>query len=156
MAGVTAAPAPATDTDDLMAAVGRLRRSVRRRVREDWPHAPLPEAHLELLRLLHARPGVRVAEAAAALGVAPNTVSTLVNRLSADGLLERRPDAGDARAAQLHLTEAATGRIAAWRERRQALVAEALAALAPGDRKAIDEAVPALHRLADELGGHRE
>jgi DNA-binding MarR family transcriptional regulator len=137
--------------EDLMRVVGQLRRSVRRRVRQDWPHAPLPETHLELLRLVGERPGLRVQEAAAALRLAPNTVSTLVNRLVAARLLERRRDRRDGRAARLHLTRAAVQRIAAWRDRRQALVAQALGTLATADREAIAGALPALRRLADAL-----
>jgi DNA-binding MarR family transcriptional regulator len=120
--------------EDLMRVVGQLRRSVRRRVRQDWPHAPLPETHLELLRLVSERPGLRVQEAAAALRLAPNTVSTLVNKLVSAGLLERRRDRSDGRAARLHLTRAAVQRIAAWRDRRQALVAQAMGSLAAPDR----------------------
>ena len=137
--------------EDLMRVVGQLRRSVRRRVRQDWPHAPLPETHLELLRLVHDRPGLRVQEAAGALRLAPNTVSTLVNRLVAAGLLERRRDRRDGRAARLHLTGAAVQRIAAWRDRRQALVAQAMDTLPAADREAIAGALPALRRLADAL-----
>jgi DNA-binding MarR family transcriptional regulator len=137
--------------EDLMRVVGQLRRSVRRRVRQDWPHAPLPEAHLELLRLVDERPGLRVQEAAGALRLAPNTVSTLVNKLVAAGLLERRRDRRDGRAARLHLTRAAVRRIAAWRDRRQALVAQAMATLAAADREAVAAALPALRRLADAL-----
>src|SRR4029434_10808697 len=81
--------------EDLMRVVGQLRRSVRRRVRQDWPHAPLPETHLELLGLVSERPGLRVQEAPGALRLAPNTVSTLVNKLVAAGLLERRRDRRD-------------------------------------------------------------
>jgi DNA-binding MarR family transcriptional regulator len=137
--------------EDLMRVVGQLRRSVRRRVRQDWPHAPLPETHLELLRLVSERPGLRVQEAAAALRLAPNTVSTLVNRLVSAGLLERRRDRRDGRAARLHLTRAAVQRIAAWRDRRQALVAQAMGSLAAADVEAIAGALPALRRLADAL-----
>jgi DNA-binding MarR family transcriptional regulator len=134
--------------DDLMRILGQLRRSVRRRVRQDWPHAPLPETHLELLRLVGERPGLRVQEAAGALRLAPNTVSTLVNKLVAAGLLERRRDRRDGRA---HLTRAAVRRMAAWRDRRQALVAQAMSTLVPADRAAIAGALPALRRLADAL-----
>ena len=137
--------------EDLMRVVGQLRRSVRRRVRQDWPHAPLPETHLELLRLVSERPGLRVQEAAGALRLAPNTVSTLVNKLVSAGLLERRRDRRDGRAARLHLTRAAVQRIAAWRDRRQALVAQAMGTLAAADREAIAGALPALRRLADAL-----
>jgi DNA-binding MarR family transcriptional regulator len=139
------------DGEDLMRVVGQLRRSVRRRVRQDWPHAPLPETHLELLRLVSERPGLRVQEAAGALRLASNTVSTLVNKLVAAGLLERRRDRRDGRAARLHLTRAAVRRIAAWRDRRQALVAQAMATLAAADREAVAAALPALRRLADAL-----
>jgi len=137
--------------EDLMRVVGQLRRSVRRRVRQDWPHAPLPETHLELLRLVSERPGLRVQEAAGALRLAPNTVSTLVNKLVSAGLLERRRDRRDGRAARLHLTGAAVQRIAAWRRSRQALVAQAMDTLAAADREAIAGALPALRRLADAL-----
>ncbi len=139
----------ARDADALMAVVGQLRRTVRRRVRQDWPHAPLPEAHLELLRLVGARPGLHVKEAADALRLAPNTVSTLVNGLASAGLLERRRDRHDRRAARLYPTVAAIERMAAWRDRRQALVANAMESLAPADHEAIVGALPALRRLAD-------
>jgi DNA-binding MarR family transcriptional regulator len=143
----TAAPVSA----DLMQVVGRLRRTVRRRVRRDWAHRPLTESELELLRLVDQHPGLRVLDAAAALGVAANTVSTLVGRLAASGLLERRPDPRDARAARLAVTAAARERFAAWRDRRQALVGEAMARLDGEDRRAIQACVPALRRLVELL-----
>jgi DNA-binding MarR family transcriptional regulator len=92
-----------------------------------------------------------VQEAAGALRLAPNTVSTLVNKLVSAGLLERRRDRRDGRAARLHLTRAAVQRIAAWRDRRQTLVAQAMGTLAAADREAIATALPALHRLVDAL-----
>ncbi|HEY2957405.1 MAG TPA: MarR family transcriptional regulator [Actinomycetota bacterium] len=136
---------------DLMQVVGRLRRTVRRRVRRDRAHRPLTESELELLRLVDEQPGLRVLDAAAALGVAPNTVSTLVGRLASGGLLERRPDPRDARAARLAVTAAARERFAAWRDRRQALVGAAMARLDGDDRRAIQACVPALRRLVELL-----
>jgi DNA-binding MarR family transcriptional regulator len=136
---------------DLMQVVGRLRRTVRRRVRRDWAHRPLTESELELLRLVDEQPGLRVLDAAAALGVAPNTVSTLIGRLASGGLLERRPDPRDARAARLAVTTAARERFAAWRDRRQALVGAAMARLDGDDRRAIQACVPALRRLVELL-----
>ena len=145
------ATAVAPASADLMQVVGRLRRTVRRRVRRDWAYRPLAESELELLRLVDERPGLRVLDAAAALGVAPNTVSTLVGRLASGGLLERQPDPRDARAARLLVTGAARERFAAWRDRRQALVGEALARLDAEDRRAIQACVPALRRLVELL-----
>lgn len=132
---------------NLMRVVGHLRRTVRRRVRRDWPHRPLLESELELLRLIQARPGLRVQEAASALGVAPNTVSTLVGRLSALGLLQRLTDPKDGRAARLRLTAAATRRFTAWRDRRQQLVSAGMSSLGEADRRSIVRALPALQRL---------
>ena len=58
-------------------------------MRHGWATEPLPTAQSELLRLVAARPGISVAEAARELRLAPNTVSTLVGRLADQGLLSR-------------------------------------------------------------------
>ncbi len=134
-----------------MDAVSRIRRSTRRLVRRDWPHRPLKESELELLRFVAERPGSRVKEAAGTLGLAENTVSTLVGRLVERGLLERRTDASDGRAAALALTPVAAQRMAAWRDRRRQVAGNALSALPAGDRDAIEAALPALRRFVDTL-----
>ena len=95
---------------------------------------------------------MRPREAAEALGVLPNTVSTLLTSLEGLGLLERQRDGADARCVRMHLTAAARARIADWQDRRQAVVAAALDALEPADRAAIASALPALGRLAQALG----
>jgi predicted transcriptional regulator len=71
--------------------VGRVKRAMRHRMRLELGPSP-PEAQLELMRLVRLEPGLRVQDAAAGLGVAPNTVSTLVKQLTAAGMLERRAD----------------------------------------------------------------
>jgi DNA-binding MarR family transcriptional regulator len=141
------------DASDLMELTGQLRRSVRRLVRRHWPHEPLTPSAVELVRLLDANPGLRVREAATALGLVPNTVSTLVGVLSARGLIARTLDERDARAARLFLTPAAKGRVADWRDRRAQIVGEALDRLDPGERRAIHAALPAIRRLLSEVGG---
>jgi DNA-binding MarR family transcriptional regulator len=135
----------------LVGAVHRIRRLVRQRIRAEWGSPPLPEAQLELVRLLRERPGLRVQEAADVLRVAPNTVSTLAGQLETAGLLERRTDAADRRAIHLRLTPAARARIARWRDRRYAIVEAALSELTEADRAAIAAALPALDRLAERL-----
>jgi DNA-binding MarR family transcriptional regulator len=137
---------------ELAQTLGRLRRAVRHRTRQEWGTSPLPEAQLELLRLVRARPGLRPRQAAEALGVLPNTVSTLLKSLEAMGLLERQRDGDDARRVRMHLTAAAWARIADWQDRRHAVVAAALDTLAPADRDAIAGSLPALDRLALALG----
>jgi len=135
----------------LMDVVGRLRRATRRVLRRDWPHRPLTEAELELLRLVASHRGCRVGDAAEVLGLAQNTVSTLVGRLVDRGLLERRVDARDPRAASLVMTPGAARRMGAWRRRRRLVVGRALAELDAADREAIRAAEPALARLVQAL-----
>lgn len=138
----------AADVADLL---GPLQRALRRRVREDSPLEPLPTAQVDLLRAVRMRPGATVGEMAAELRVAPNTASTLVQRLVAAGLLEREPDASDRRAMRLRLTPAAQARIDAWRERRQEVLDRALDGLRPAEREGLRSALPALRRLLAEL-----
>jgi DNA-binding MarR family transcriptional regulator len=137
---------------ELAQTIGRLRRAIRHQTRLEWGASPLPEAQLELVRLVRARPGLRPREAAEALGVLPNTISTLLTSLEGMGLLERRRGGADARCVQIHLTPAAFERIASWQDRRQAVVATALDRLAPADRAAIAGSLPALGRLAQAMG----
>jgi DNA-binding MarR family transcriptional regulator len=105
-----------------------------------------------VIRLLRSRPGLRVQEAASALGMAPNTVSTLVRQLEVAGLLERSGDEEDGRITRLRLAPAAEERIARWHDARQAVMAVALASLSDEDQRQIQDALPALRRLAQALG----
>ncbi len=145
-------PAAPTGTDtlaaDLARSVGRLRRSLNREVRAGTALPPLPEAQLEILRLVDRRPGLRVQDAAAELRLAPNTVSTLVHRLVDAGLVRRVADPADGRVAHLRLSAAAEQRLRRWRDRRQEILAGRLAELDGADRSAVERAVPVLERVA--------
>jgi DNA-binding MarR family transcriptional regulator len=145
----------ATTTDELatglLSVIGPLRRLLRRHVQDDWPVDPLPAAQVDLLRLVHQRPGIGVADAAARLRLAPNTVSTLVGQLTDADLLRRERDPVDRRSARLVPTPAADERLASWRARRAAAASAALGALAAEDRAHLQAAIPALERLVEEL-----
>jgi DNA-binding MarR family transcriptional regulator len=124
---------------ELLGTVGRFRR----RVRSSGGAAigtGLPESQAELLRLIGRRPGISVREAAAELGLAPNTASTLVSKLSAEGLLLRTVDPDDRRVGRLRLTAPA-----------QLLADESRAA----KRAALNAALNRLddHRIADLTKG---
>jgi DNA-binding MarR family transcriptional regulator len=93
------APAEETLAAELTAAWGGVRRRLRRGARAAVGGEALTGSQIELLRLVETQPGVGVRDAAAALHLAPNTVSTLVGGLVAAGLLERRPHPVDRRAA---------------------------------------------------------
>ena len=85
------AAGPVATASALLNAIGIVRRTVRRAARRPGEQEPLPPAQSELLRLAADRPGITVADAAQELRLAPNTVSTLVGRLTAAGLLDRAP-----------------------------------------------------------------
>jgi DNA-binding MarR family transcriptional regulator len=135
----------------MLAVIGPLRRALRRSLQRDLPIAPLPTAQAELLRVVRRQPGISVGEAAQAIGVAANTVSTLVNQLVAAGLLERGRDPADRRTARLELTEAAGRRAARWLDQREQTLAGALTGLSAEERAAIARALPALHQVLRAL-----
>jgi DNA-binding MarR family transcriptional regulator len=149
--GATATARDKELAEALMAGTRRLRRTARRGVRRAWPVPLLPPAQVELLQIVAERPRIGVTDAAVALSLATNTVSTLVKQLQAAGLLGREQGSGDRRVVRLALTPAAEERMAAWRDRRSELVAAALVSLSGEDRARLSAAVPALGRLADAL-----
>ena len=89
---------------DLFSTVGRFRRTLRRSGPRGFDLSGVTESQAELLRLVGRQPGISVSAAAAELGLAPNSASTLVSKLSADGLLVRTPDPEDRRVGRLALT----------------------------------------------------
>ncbi|MDQ3905719.1 MAG: MarR family transcriptional regulator [Actinomycetota bacterium] len=137
--------------DELMAAVGALRRLVRRRLRQVVAGPPLRGAQLELMRVIEQHPGIGIAPAARVLHLAANTVSTLVDQLIDLGMLVRDTDPADRRAARLWLTEAATQRLAAGRQARAELMARVVAGLSTAEREALARALPALRALLAAL-----
>jgi DNA-binding MarR family transcriptional regulator len=87
--------------------VGRFRRQLRRSAGRGFDATGLTEAQAELLRLVGRQPDISVREAAAELGLVPNTASTLVSKLASDGLITRKVDADDRRVGRLRLTDSA-------------------------------------------------
>jgi DNA-binding MarR family transcriptional regulator len=140
---------------ELLQAVGQLRRQLIRHTGRPWVTTGggggLPTAQGELIRVVRRQPGISVAAAAAELGVAANTVSTLVGTLVEAGLLRREPDPGDRRVARLQLTDDAARQVARWRDQRSAVLTGALDRLPAPEREALAAALPALARLATDL-----
>ena len=138
--------------DDLFAAVGQLRRQGRRLGGGPFPDGTLSGAQVELVRLVRRRPGLSVAEAAAELALAPNTVSTLVGQLVGADVLTRVSDPKDRRVARLMLTTPVRQRVERWRDQRALTAAGAIADLQPSQRADLERAVPIIARLAAALG----
>ena len=100
-----------TFPEELADALVGVQRLLRRRLRAGLTGPRLRGAEVELLRLVEARPGIGVSDAAKELCLAGNSVSTLVNQLVKDGYLIRETDPADRRAARLRLTERAEARL---------------------------------------------
>lgn len=133
---------------DLGQTIARLRRALRRAIARRMDIEALPDAQVELVQVVDAAPGIRVNDAATQMGVAGNTVSTLISRLVATGILERTADPSDGRGGCLNLTAAGQARVTGWRTHRTAIIEEALAKLDLADGAAIEAALPALWRLS--------
>ena len=145
------AAAGAAAAAELLAAIGAVRRTTRRAARNASATEPLPPARSELLRLTARQPGITVAEAARELWLAPNTVSTMVGDLTAQGLISRGRSSADGRAVRLSVTAKARQRLAQWRDLRAELAGQALASLNEHDQEALAAAIPVLVRLAEQL-----
>jgi DNA-binding MarR family transcriptional regulator len=141
--------------DELLDALAALRRALRRDAARPDELAALSGAQIELVRLLRRKPGLSVAEAAAELRLAPNTVSTLVGQLADAGVVARRPDDADRRVARLDLAPRIRRKVEAWRDRRSEALEAALAALPANEQSALADVVPVLLELADALEGSR-
>jgi DNA-binding MarR family transcriptional regulator len=131
--------------------IARLRRALRRGARAADPGNTLAVAQLELLTALAEQPGARPGQLARRLNMRPNTVTTIVNALSARGMLDRVTAPGDRRAVELTATEAGREAVLAWQATNAAVLHLALSTLPAKQRRALAAAVPALDALASAV-----
>ncbi len=137
--------------DALLPTLGAVRRTLRRVAGSAVSDDALTAAEREVVLLVGRRPGRPVSEVAQELGLAPNTVSTIVSRLVARDLVVRATDPGDRRVARLSLTPAAQESADAARARRRQVLAAALDALDPAQVEQLRVGVTALAALAEQL-----
>lgn len=114
---------------ELCRVVGRFRRQLRRSAGHGLTSTRLTESQAELLWLVGKQPGISVSLAAAELGLVPNTASTLVSKLAAEGLLVRTADAADRRVGRLRLTASAQQMVDVSRAARRAVLSDVLGEL---------------------------
>lgn len=134
------------------ALLGPLRRAVLRRTRDAEGLPDLPDAQIELLRLLVATGGVPPSRAASELKVAQSTISNLIRTMIADGLVERRPLRTDGRGATLVASARARQLLDRYDRTSVAMLRATLDTLPEVDRRALRAALPALQRLLRALG----
>ncbi len=94
--------------------------------------------HPRVLFHLRHSPGMTQKELAAALGVAPATLSVSIRRMEAAGLVERRSDATDLRLQRLFLTEEGKAIDDRCAKGRDFLIAAQFADFSPEDIDALD------------------
>jgi DNA-binding MarR family transcriptional regulator len=137
-----------TRSDGLAEGIARLRRALRRGARVADPANPLAVAQLELLSAITEHPGSRPGQLARLLNMRPNTVTTIVNALTTQGMVTRAAADADRRAVELTATEAGRQAVHAWQATNAAVLHLALSALPAPQRRALASAVPALNALA--------
>jgi DNA-binding MarR family transcriptional regulator len=142
---------PASLTVELAKVFSRVGRGLRYHTRAAREALDITHSEGDLLRLVDRRPGLRVNDAAAELGIASNSVSTLVRQLTRAGLLERAADPLDGRAACLRLTPSAAEWVTQLGNAREQTIDRALAAMDEEDRRQLEAAIPALKRLAKAI-----
>jgi DNA-binding MarR family transcriptional regulator len=133
--------------DELLAGMGAIRRSGRRRAGRPEELSLLTGSQLELVRLLRRRPGISVNQVAEELNLAPNTVSTLVRQLVDAGFVVRRSQSTDRRVARLDLAEDLGRKMGGFRDRRMAVLVEAMHELPVADQRRLRSTVGVLLKL---------
>ena len=108
-------------------------------------------AQLELLTALAEHPGARPGQLARQLNMRPNTVTTIVNALTRQGMVARVTARDDHRAVELTVTEAGQQAVLAWQATNAAVLHLALSALPARQQRALAAAVPALDALAQAI-----
>jgi len=131
----------------LRPALLRLARLLRREVHS----LGVTGGQVTLLVGIKNRPGITAAELAEQERISAPGMSGHLVRLEAAQLI-RRERASDRRRVGLYLTEEGERVLRSVKKKRTAWLAERLERLSPGERKAVEAALPALERLLEEEG----
>lgn len=88
--------------EDLIAAISRLYRTMRRHPKED---DQMTYAGNRILHLVMESDGIRVTELAVLAGMRPASITDALNRLEKNGFISREKDALDSRVKRVFITE---------------------------------------------------
>jgi DNA-binding MarR family transcriptional regulator len=141
----------ADPASDLSVLLGPLRRRVLRRSRELADLPDLPEAQVELLRLLADRGPSTPSQLAEALHLARSTISNLLRATGGAGLTERSSAGGDLRVVTVSATGAAKSLLARYDRASATTVASAVAGLTQEQRARLPAVVSVMARLLEVL-----
>ena len=151
---MTAVPnAPATPSaEDTAAIAARLRLSATRLARQlrQETSAGLTPSQLSALATIERHGPLTLGALAEHERVAPPSITKLVGKLEAGGLVSRQLDAKDRRIAWVSTTAAGNRRLATIRQRKNAWLAGRLAQLDDDQRQCVANALDALDQLTAE------
>jgi DNA-binding MarR family transcriptional regulator len=146
-------PAPAAEgVADVLAMADRLRLSatrLARRLRQE-SGTDLTPSQLSALAAVDRHGPLTLGALAELERVAPPSVTKVVTKLEAAGLVERRTDAADRRVAWVSVTTTGASRLARIRKRRRVWLAARLSALDAHDRQRLAAALDVLDELAGD------
>lgn len=108
---------------------------------------------LRVLAVLEREPGLRVGELAYREGIAQPSMSQVIKRLVAEGLVDREPSPDDARASDLTVTDAGRAAIKAYRQASVRELVPVFRDLSPGDVDTLIHATEILPGLTARLRG---
>jgi DNA-binding MarR family transcriptional regulator len=146
---------PATTTLDtdtaarLRAVIGKLSRRLRP-TKSAIAAGLTPTRTAVIIAVVREGP-IRLSELAAVEGINPTMLSRVIADFGQDGLVQRTCDEGDRRAAWVTATPAGKRLVERMRRERTAALNAALEELPDIDLGSIQQALPALEALADQL-----
>lgn len=146
----TSPPADAAPVADAGDVAGRLRLTatrLARLLRQQSDSGLSPTLTASLATVLHRGP-LTLGALAEIEQVAPPTVTKVVDKLVAAGLVARRTDAVDRRITRVEITDHGRATMDAMRARKDAWLATRLADLPAADVERLAAALPVLERLA--------
>src|SRR5690348_5863905 len=118
-----------------------------RRLRREDDASGLPAPQLSALSVIVFAGPVTIGQLAAAEQVRPPTITRLVDRLQADGLVARATDAADGRIVRVRATPKGVKLLHDARRRRVASLAASLSELPRAERIALANALPILESV---------
>ena len=142
----TAPPRTATDI------AARLRLSatrLARRLRQESSTGLTP-SQLSALAVVANRGPLTLGELAEHERVAPPSISKVVAKLEADGLIERSTDPQDRRVSRVRVTRDGDALLSETRRRKTAWLAARIGALEPAERERLAAALDAIDRICDD------
>jgi len=141
--------APGTAAPDPVEVAGRLRLSSTRlaRILRQQDQLGLTPTMTAALATIGREGPLTLGALAASEQVSPPTITRVVGKLEAAGLVRRRPDQADGRVTRVELSAAGRRQLDTGRTRRTAWLATRLRELPPEDLERLAEAADVLERL---------